>query len=64
MLQLPKMAEEKKKEMTTKYNELIKIQHQKEKDPFGSADKDNWLIAEANVVRLDALNAVHSVLDL
>lgn len=63
-IQLPKTTEERKKEMNAKYNELIMIQRKKDKAPAGSADEDNRLIAEANAVRLDALNAVRSVLNL
>ena len=62
--QLPKMVEEKKKKMTAKYNKLMVIQSQKDKTVLGSADEDNWLIAEADAVRLDALNVVHTTLNL
>ena len=62
--QLPKTVEEKKKEMTTKYNELMVIRCQKDKTVLGSANKDNRLIVEADVVRLDALNVVHEALNL
>ena len=62
--QLPKTTEEKKKEMTTKYNKLMAIRSQKDKTILGSADKDNRLIAEADVIRLDALNAVRAALNL
>jgi chromosome segregation ATPase len=62
--QLPKMAEERKKEMTAKYNELMTIQSKKDKALSGSTDEDNRLIAEADAVRLDALNAVRTVVKL
>ena len=62
--QLPKTVEEKKKEMIAKYNKLMVIQSQKDKTVLGSADEDNWLIAKANVVCLDALNAVRAALNL
>jgi len=62
--QLPKMVEEKKKKMTAKYNKLMVIQSQKDKTVLGSADEDNWLIAEADAVHLDALNAVREALNL
>jgi hypothetical protein len=61
--QLPKMAE-KKKEMTAKYSELMTIWSKKDKAISGSADEDNRLIAEADAVRLDTLNAVRAALNL
>jgi chromosome segregation ATPase len=51
--QLPKMAEERKKEMTAKYNELMTIQSKKDKALSGSTDEDNRLIAEADAVRFE-----------
>ena len=62
--QLPKTTKGKKKEMTAKYNELMAIQSQKDKTILGSAEKDNLLIAEADAVHLDALNAVREALNL
>ena len=62
--QLRKTAEEKKKEMTAKYNELMVIRSQKDKTILGSVDEDNRLIAKADVVHLDALNAVRATLNL
>lgn len=50
--------------MTAKYNKLMVIRCQKDKTILGLADKDNWLIVEADVVRLDALNVVHEALNL
>ena len=58
------MAEEKKKEMTAKYNDLMAIRSQKDKTILGSANEDNRLIAEVDVVYLDALNAVRAALNL
>jgi hypothetical protein len=49
--QLPKTAEEKKKEMTAKYNELMMIRSQKGKALPGSANEDNRLIAEIRLNR-------------
>ena len=62
--QLPKMVEERKKKMTAKYNDLMTIRSQKDKAILGSADEDNRLIAEADAIRLDALNAVRATLNL
>jgi hypothetical protein len=62
--QFPKTAEEKKKEMTAKYNELMAIRSQKDKTILGCANEDNRLIAEADAIRLDALNAVRTTLNL
>jgi len=60
----PQDSRGEEKEMTTKYNELMVIRCQKDKTVLGSANKDNRLIVEADVVRLDALNAVHEALNL
>ena len=64
LAQLPKMVEKKKKEMTAKYNDLMAIRSQKDKTILGSANEDNRLIAEVDVVYLDALNAVRAALNL
>lgn len=50
--------------MTFKYNELVAIRDQKNNVIPGSAVEDNRLIAEADAIRLDALNAVRAVLNL
>jgi hypothetical protein len=64
LTQLPSVTNEKKAEMTAKYNELRAIRDQKNKVILGSAVEDNRLISEADAIRLDALNAVRAVLDL
>jgi hypothetical protein len=64
LAQLPSVMNEKKAEMTAKYNELKAIRDQKNKVILRSAIEDNQLISEANAIRLDALNAVRAVLDL
>lgn len=64
LAQLPMMTNEKKVEMTAKYNELKAISDKKNKVIPGSAAKDNQLISEADAIRLDALNVVRAVLDL
>jgi hypothetical protein len=58
IIQLPKVMEKKKAEMTTRYNELMAIHGQKNNVILGSAIEDNRLIAEVDVIRLDVLNAV------
>lgn len=64
LVQLPKAIDEKKAEMTAKYNELKTTRNQKNKVIPGSAAEDNRLIIEANAIRLDALNVVRAALDL
>ena len=60
----PQDGEGEEKEMIAKYNELMVIWSQKDKTVLRSVDEDNRLIAEADVVRLDALNAVRATLNL
>lgn len=58
LTQLPRVTDEKKAEMTARYNELMTIRSQRRKVIPGSSNEDNWLIAEADAIRLDALSAV------
>lgn len=58
LAQLPMVTAEKKAKMTTKYNDLKDIRDKKNKAIPRSATEDNRLISEADVICLDALNAV------
>lgn len=58
LIQLPKATDQKKAEMTSRYNEMVAIHDQKNNVIPGSAVEDNRLIAKADAIRLDALNAV------
>lgn len=62
--QVPKVIDEKKAEMTARYNELMIIQSQKNKVISRSVDEDKWLIEEADAVCLDALSVVRAALNL
>ena len=64
LIQLPKATDQKKAEMTSRYNELVAIHDQKNNVIPGSAAKDNRLIAKVDAVHLDALNAVRSALNM
>ena len=56
--------DEKKAEMTARYNELMAIRGQKNKVILGSITKDKQLIAETDTIRLDALNAIRAALNM
>lgn len=64
LIQLPKAMDKKKVEMTSRYHELVAIRVQKNNVVPRSAAEDNRLIAEADAIRLDALNAVRAALDM
>ena len=58
------MTAEKKAKMTTKYNDLKDVRDKKNKAIPRSATEDNRLILEADVICLDALNAVRVALNM
>ena len=64
LAQLPRVMDEKKAKMTARYNKLMTIRSWKRKVIPGLSDKDNRLIAEADVVCLDALSVVREALNL
>lgn len=64
LIQIPKVTDEKKAEMTAEFHDLSAIRGQKKKVILGSAAEDNRLIAETDAIRLDTLNAVRAILNL
>lgn len=60
----PLVTNEKKVEMTTKYNELKAIRDQKNKVIPRSASENNCLISKVDAIHLNALSIVRAALNL
>lgn len=64
LIQLPMAMDEKKVEMTARYNDLMAIWGEKNKVMPGSTTEDNQLIVETDTICLDALNAIRAALNM